>query len=149
MYKGEVIGLGDMVYNMNLFHWIDEMPSDDDLLLIDIAIESGYQTSATTLLSKLQSNTKPAKTNLSNSKLTTNPSVVLGKFRLMTCTFKNKTDLHNAALKLKAKEKIAVYEVDKSGLRLMTGTYVGKEDADQTAAKIKKEFGWVVYVKEA
>ncbi|MED0660874.1 hypothetical protein ABEU83_04005 [Bacillus smithii] len=38
MYKGEVIVLGDMVYNMNLFYWIDEMPSDDDLLLIDIAI---------------------------------------------------------------------------------------------------------------
>ncbi|AKP45748.1 hypothetical protein BSM4216_0399 [Bacillus smithii] len=41
----------------------------------------------------------------------------------MTCTFKNKTNLHNTALKLKAKEKIAVYEVDKNGLRLMTGTY--------------------------
>lgn len=98
------------------------------------------------LLAKLQANEKPAKVNTSNSKLTTNPSVVSGKFRLMTGTFKNKTDLHNAALKLKAKEKIAVYEVDKSGLRLMTGTYTGKEDADQMAAKIKKEFKWVVYV---
>ncbi|AJH79066.1 PBSX family phage terminase large subunit [Heyndrickxia coagulans] len=48
MYAGEIIGLGDMVYNMNHFHWIDELPSDDDLLLIDIAIDSGYQTSATT-----------------------------------------------------------------------------------------------------
>lgn len=47
MYLGEVIGLGDMVYNMNHFHWLDELPSDDDLLLIDIAIDSGYQTSAT------------------------------------------------------------------------------------------------------
>jgi phage terminase large subunit len=50
MYAGEVIGLGDMVYNMNHFHWIDELPEDDDLLLIDIAIDSGYQTSATTFL---------------------------------------------------------------------------------------------------
>jgi GH25 family lysozyme M1 (1,4-beta-N-acetylmuramidase) len=100
------------------------------------------------LLAKLQANEKPAKVNTSNSKLTTNPSVVTGKFRLMTGTFKNKTDLHKAAVKLKGKEKIAVYEVDKSGLRLMTGTFTGKEDADQMAAKIKKEFGWVVYVKE-
>lgn len=48
MYAGEVIGLGDMVYNMNHFHWIDELPEDDDLLLIDISIDSGYQVSATT-----------------------------------------------------------------------------------------------------
>lgn len=50
MYLGEVIGLGDMVYNINHFHWIDELPKDDDLLLIDIAIDSGYQTSATAFL---------------------------------------------------------------------------------------------------
>lgn len=50
MYGGEVIGLGDMVYNMNLFHEIDEIPSDDDLILIDIAVDSGYQTSATSFL---------------------------------------------------------------------------------------------------
>jgi len=112
-----------------------------------IANYTGTAAQNLALLSKLQTNTKPAKTNLSNSKLTTNPKVVTGKYRLMTGTFKTKTDLHKAAVKLKDKEKIAVYEVDKSGLRLMTGTYVGKEDADQMAAKIKKEFGWVVYVK--
>ncbi|WP_153124657.1 PBSX family phage terminase large subunit [Peribacillus tepidiphilus] len=50
MYLGEVIGLGDMVYNMNHFRWIDELPKDDDLLLIDIVIDSGYQTSATAFL---------------------------------------------------------------------------------------------------
>lgn len=100
------------------------------------------------LLAKLQANEKPAKVNTNNSKLTTNPKVVSGKFRLMTGTFKNKTDLHKAAVKLKEKEKIAVYEVDKNGLRLMTGTFTGKEDSDQMASKIKKEFGWVVYVKE-
>ncbi|MED4904113.1 PBSX family phage terminase large subunit [Parageobacillus thermoglucosidasius] len=50
MYLGEVIGLGDMVYNMNHFHWIDALPEDDDLLLIDLAVDSGYQTSATAFL---------------------------------------------------------------------------------------------------
>ncbi len=50
MYLGEIIGLGDMVYNMNHFHWIDHLPEDDDLLLIDIAIDSGYQVSATVFL---------------------------------------------------------------------------------------------------
>ncbi|MGG4042134.1 GH25 family lysozyme [Bacillus smithii] len=99
------------------------------------------------LLAKLQANEKPAKTNLSNSKLTTNPKVVTGKYRLLTGTFPTKDALHKAALKLKSKEKIGVYEVNKNGLRLMTGTYTGKEDSEQMAAKIKKEFGWVVYVK--
>jgi GH25 family lysozyme M1 (1,4-beta-N-acetylmuramidase) len=112
-----------------------------------IANYTGTSAQNLALLSKIQSNTKPAKTNLGNSKLTTNPKVITGKYRLMTGTFKNKNDLHKAALKLKAKEKIAVYEEYKNGYRLMTGTFVGKEDADQMAAKIKKEFGWVVYVK--
>jgi GH25 family lysozyme M1 (1,4-beta-N-acetylmuramidase) len=107
---------------------------------------TGTQAQNLALLSKLQSNTKPAKTNLSNSKLTTNPKVITGKYRLMTGTFPTKSDLHKAAIKLKSKEKIAVYEEYKNGYRLMTGTFVGKEDADQMSAKIKKEFGWVVYV---
>lgn len=50
MYAGEVIGLGDMVYNMNHFKLIDNIPSDDDLILIDIAIDTGHQVSATTFL---------------------------------------------------------------------------------------------------
>ena len=50
MYAGEVIGLGDMVYNMNHFKLIDAIPSDDDLILIDIAIDTGHQVSATTFL---------------------------------------------------------------------------------------------------
>lgn len=50
MYAGEVIGLGDMVYNMDHFHEIEELPKDDDLILIDIAIDSGHQVSATTFL---------------------------------------------------------------------------------------------------
>lgn len=48
MYNGEVIGLGNMVYNINLFHWIDELPKDDDILLIDISCDTGHQVSATT-----------------------------------------------------------------------------------------------------
>ncbi|MFD5849693.1 PBSX family phage terminase large subunit [Cytobacillus pseudoceanisediminis] len=50
MYAGEVIGLGDMVYNMDHFHEIEELPKDDDLILIDIAIDTGHQVSATTFL---------------------------------------------------------------------------------------------------
>jgi len=47
MYKGEIIGLGDMVYNMNHFHPLDELPDDDDILLIDTATDTGHQVSAT------------------------------------------------------------------------------------------------------
>lgn len=47
MYAGKVIGLGDMVYNLKHFQWIEELPEDDDLILIDIGIDSGYQVSAT------------------------------------------------------------------------------------------------------
>lgn len=50
MYAGEVIGLGDMVYNMDHFHEIEELPKDDDIVLIDIAIDTGHQVSATTFL---------------------------------------------------------------------------------------------------
>lgn len=50
MYAGEVIGLGDLVYNLALFQRIDGVPEDDDLILIDIAVDSGHQTSATTFL---------------------------------------------------------------------------------------------------
>jgi GH25 family lysozyme M1 (1,4-beta-N-acetylmuramidase) len=101
------------------------------------------------LLAKLKAGEKPAKVNISNSKLTTNPKVVFGKFRLMTGTFPTKADLHKAALKLKAKIHCAVYEEYNNGYRLITGTFVGKEDADQAAAKVKKQFKWVVYVKDA
>src|SRR5690606_36593243 len=47
MYKGEIIGLGDMVYNMNHFHPLNELPDDDDILLIDTATDTGHQVSAT------------------------------------------------------------------------------------------------------
>ncbi|MED1302899.1 terminase [[Bacillus thuringiensis] serovar konkukian] len=51
MYGGEVIGLGDMVYNMNHIQEIDELPHDDDIILIDTASDTGHQVSATTHLS--------------------------------------------------------------------------------------------------
>ncbi|MBO1628202.1 PBSX family phage terminase large subunit [Bacillus arachidis] len=50
MYGGEVIGLGDMVYNMNHIQEIDELPTDDDIILIDTASDTGHQVSATTHL---------------------------------------------------------------------------------------------------
>ncbi|MDC2867572.1 PBSX family phage terminase large subunit [Bacillus sp. BP-3] len=50
MYGGEVIGLGDMVYNMNHVKLIDELPQDDDIILIDTASDTGHQVSATTHL---------------------------------------------------------------------------------------------------
>lgn len=50
MYSGEVIGLGDMVYNMNHFHEIDQLPIDDDIILIDTSSDTGHQVSATTHL---------------------------------------------------------------------------------------------------
>lgn len=50
MYLGKVIGLGDTVYNYNLFQQINTIPDDDRLLFADIAIDTGYSTSATTFL---------------------------------------------------------------------------------------------------
>ncbi|MEK4883498.1 GH25 family lysozyme [Bacillus sp. FSL W8-0223] len=112
---------------------------------------TGTQAQNLALLSKLKSGVKPAKTNLSNSKLITTTSEVAKetkKFRLITGTFKNKTDLHSAAGKLKKATGWAVYEKESDGLRLMTGTFTGKAEAEQAAAKVKKQFRWIVYVKE-
>jgi len=50
MYAGEVIGLGDMVYNMSHMRVIDVLPSDDDIILIDTTTDTGHQVSATTHL---------------------------------------------------------------------------------------------------
>lgn len=50
MYSGEVIGLGDMVYNMNHFNELNQLPKDDDIILIDTATDTGHQVSATTHL---------------------------------------------------------------------------------------------------
>src|SRR5690606_39214466 len=50
LYLGEPIGLGTNVYNMNLFKPLRELPENDDILLIDTAIDTGHQVSATTFL---------------------------------------------------------------------------------------------------
>lgn len=50
LYLGEVIGLGNNVYNMALFHEIDELPDDDYVAQLAYSIDSGNQTSATTCL---------------------------------------------------------------------------------------------------
>lgn len=50
MYGGEVIGMGDNVYNMAHFHPLKELPDDDPILLIDTATDTGHQVSATTHL---------------------------------------------------------------------------------------------------
>lgn len=50
MYGGEVVGMGDEVYNHKLFKRIPTLPDDDKLLFADIAIDTGYSVSATTFL---------------------------------------------------------------------------------------------------
>lgn len=50
MYNGSVVGLDGLVYNFKHFEVINEIPSDDDILLIDISIDTGHQVSATTFL---------------------------------------------------------------------------------------------------
>ncbi len=48
MYAGLVIGMGDNVYNMNLFKPLEELPADDPIILIDTSTDTGHQVSATT-----------------------------------------------------------------------------------------------------
>lgn len=48
IYLGEPVGLGTNVYNMNLFKPLDELPSNDPIILIDISTDTGHQVSATT-----------------------------------------------------------------------------------------------------
>jgi len=48
LYLGEVVGLGTNIYNMNLFHPLNELPDDDELLNIYFSVDSGHETSATT-----------------------------------------------------------------------------------------------------
>ncbi|PMR03856.1 PBSX family phage terminase large subunit [Listeria monocytogenes] len=50
LYLGEAVGLGTNVYNMNLFQSLKTIPSDDRIIMIDFAIDTGHQVSATTCL---------------------------------------------------------------------------------------------------
>lgn len=47
-YLGEAVGLGTNIYNMNLFHKLDEIPDDEYLLNTYTSQDSGQQVSATT-----------------------------------------------------------------------------------------------------
>lgn len=50
MYLGKVIGLGDIVYNIDHIQKITKIPDNDKLLFADVAIDTGYSISATTFL---------------------------------------------------------------------------------------------------
>ena len=47
IYLGEAVGLGNNVYNMACFHALDELPSDDKIIGISYALDTGHQQSAT------------------------------------------------------------------------------------------------------
>lgn len=48
LYEGQPVGLGTNIYNMSLFHPLNELPDDDELLNIYFSVDSGHETSATT-----------------------------------------------------------------------------------------------------
>ncbi len=50
MYLGKVVGYSDNIYNFDLFHVIDKLPENDRIIMLDIAIDTGYSVSATTYL---------------------------------------------------------------------------------------------------
>ncbi|MBZ1504042.1 PBSX family phage terminase large subunit [Latilactobacillus curvatus] len=50
MYKGKVIGLGNSIYNMDLFYEINQLPDNDYIAQLAYSIDVGHQTSATTCL---------------------------------------------------------------------------------------------------
>lgn len=47
LYLGEPVGLGTNVYNMSLFHPLNELPEDDRLSYICLSADTGHQVSAT------------------------------------------------------------------------------------------------------
>lgn len=50
LFLGEVVGLGTNVYNMDLFHRADEIPSDDYITDIYYGMDVGHEVSATTVV---------------------------------------------------------------------------------------------------
>lgn len=50
MYLGEVIGVGRTVYNAKQFKLVQEVPDGERLVLIDVAMDTGHQVSATAFL---------------------------------------------------------------------------------------------------
>lgn len=50
MYLGEVIGMGNNIYNMNLFNKLETLPSDDRIIALYYGTDGGHAQSATTHL---------------------------------------------------------------------------------------------------
>ena len=50
LYLGEPVGLGNNVYNFELFHQIDELPSGEFIMSVSYALDTGHQQSATALV---------------------------------------------------------------------------------------------------
>ena len=48
LYLGEVVGLGTNIFNMDTFHSLKELPSDDELIGIYYSVDTGHEVSATT-----------------------------------------------------------------------------------------------------
>lgn len=48
LYLGEPVGLGNNVYNINLFKPLDELPDDDKIIGLYYSIDGGHSVSATT-----------------------------------------------------------------------------------------------------
>ena len=48
LYLGEVVGLGTNIFNMDTFHPLKELPSDDELIGIYYSVDTGHEVSATT-----------------------------------------------------------------------------------------------------
>ncbi len=48
MYLGEAVGLGTNIYNMELFHELNAIPSDDYIMGMYISADTGHEVSATT-----------------------------------------------------------------------------------------------------
>ncbi|WP_204776530.1 PBSX family phage terminase large subunit [Limosilactobacillus alvi] len=48
LYLGEVIGMGNNVYNMELFHPLKKLPSDDYITDVFYSVDTGHEVSATT-----------------------------------------------------------------------------------------------------
>ena len=49
LYLGEEIGLGTNIYNMKLFHRVQSVPSDDDVMALAFSVDTGHMQSATAL----------------------------------------------------------------------------------------------------
>lgn len=50
IYEGIPVGIGDNVYNMDLFHGVSELPKDEHILALYFATDTGHSVSATTTL---------------------------------------------------------------------------------------------------